>query len=456
MAVLSLDIGTTKICALVMDEGDLSVVETREADNAFLSPPNSWNRCQDPETIFAVTKALVSELAARYGSFRCMGITCQMHGILYINSSGRAVSPLYTWQDQSASLPYMNGKSYAACLAEFSPSPVAPGYGLASCFYHVKTNTLPPGAVKLCAIGDYIAMRFCNSSMPLMHSTVAGSIGFFDLPNFRFAESSLERAGLDPSLLPPLTAAAAVYGETAEGIPVCPAIGDNQASFLGAVREPKESVSINIGTGSQISLLCSDPARAGAMEAWSYFDGLFLLVGASLCGGRAYAILETFFRDTLKMAGLPAGASLYPAMNVLAMEAADSAGPDPAASLAVKTLFAGSRRDPSLRGSITNISEDNFTPAAFVAGFLRGIVNELYDYYLPLADKGNLKTLVGSGNAVRRNEALKKILSGKFNLPLVLSPYREEAAYGAALFALAGTGFFGSVLEAQRSPGKAI
>ena len=456
MMVLSLDLGTTKICALVMNEDDGVVIETRSADNVFLPPLNPWDRQQDPERIFNIAEKLVLELMDKYGTFRCIGLSNQMHGILYVNAAGRAVSPLYTWQDQCASRPFaasQDGESYAAFLAKFSPMPVAPGYGLATNFYHIRNNMIPPGAVKLCAIGDYIAMRLCNSALPLMHSSNAAGFSFFDLPNSGYDKAAMEKAGLDPSFLPEVTAANKVFGETRGGIPVSVSIGDNQASFLGAVRDPEGSVSVNIGTGSQISFVSPDPGVPPTMEARPYFDGLFLLAGSSLCGGRAYAILESFFRKVLEMAGIKDSSSVYPFMNDSAMSAIDAMTEAAREeSLTVNTVFAGTRLDPSIRGSILNISEDNFTPAQFVTGFLYGIADELFNLYLPVREKGRVfhRALVGSGNGIRRNEALQKIFSERFNMPLTLSPFEEEAAYGAALFALTCIGSFGNVLEAQR------
>ena len=454
MAVLSLDIGTTKICALVMDESDGRILESRSEDNVFIAPVNAWDRQQEPDRIHETVGRLISELTGKYKSILCIGISCQMHGILYVDESGRAVSPLFTWQDQCASLPMdaAQGGSYASYLKEYSPGPVAPGYGLSTFFYHYKNKLVPEGAVKICTIGDYICMRLCNSSEPLMHITNAAGMGFFDLRSARFDTGAMERAGLDPSYLPRVISGTEALGEYtvgintvgiyADGIPVAPAIGDNQASFLGAVREPSRSVAVNIGTGSQISVVSRDCEGAGALEARPYFDGQFLLVGASLCGGRAYAILERFFRDVLKMAGLGDSRSLFNVMDAAA-HGNEMTLEEP--SLKVNTLFAGTRQDASIRGSILNISEDNFTPACLVTGFLHGIADELYSLYLPVRERGSEEhsILVGSGNGIRKCEPLKKILSNKFNMALELPQYEEEAAYGAALYALAAAGFSG-------------
>ena len=46
-----------------------------------------------------------------------------------------------------------------------------------------------------------------------------------------------------------------------------------------------------------------------------------------------------------------------------------------------------------------------------------------------------IRELVVSGNAVRKNPALRMVLRQVFGLPIVIPAHREEAAYGSALFA---------------------
>ncbi len=55
---------------------------------------------------------------------------------------------------------------------------------------------------------------------------------------------------------------------------------------------------VNVGTGSQISCIVSGMPDKCDMDRRPLVDGLYLLAGSSLCGGRAYAILEKFLRDT--------------------------------------------------------------------------------------------------------------------------------------------------------------
>ena len=153
------------------------------------------------------------------------------------------------------------------------------------------------------------------------------------------------------------------------------------------------------------------------------------------------------------MAGLNRDAALYDVMDAEANAALEKRGDcrfDESA-LNVNALFAGSRSDPSARGSIQNISEDNFTPVNFITGFLDGIAGELYNLYLPVKKKGAVfKNLIGGGNGIRKNRPLRRILAEKFEMPLRIPIYQEEGAYVAALFALTRTGYFKNVFRAQQ------
>ena len=207
------------------------------------------------------------------------------------------------------------------------------------------------------------------------------------------------------------------------------AIGDNQAAFIGSVTEPEHTVLVNIGTGSQISMLTDKPLKGGHPLVESRpFDGeRYLLAGSCLCGGRAYAMLEYFFRKYLSVSGV-SDVSQYSLLNHLADK-----GWQQGNILSVKTTFCGTRADPTVRGQIEGIGEENFTPEAMAAGVLCGMADELYDLFR-MMPKRPVHVLMASGNAVRKNPVLQRILSDRFGLVLQIPPYTEEAACGAALF----------------------
>ncbi len=186
---------------------------------------------------------------------------------------------------------------------------------------------------------------------------------------------------------------------------------------------------MNMGTGGQISVLSDQLFEGNGIEARPFARGKYLLVGASLCGGRAYAVLERFFRSFYVQAG-GEDKALYELLEKLAR-----AGMEHEDTMDVSTLFHGTRMDPSLRGSITNISENNFTPEDMTYGVLRGMVKELYEMYQLVYQKTGIRAthLVASGNGLRKNKVLQEISSKMFEAELSLAIYQEEAACGAAV-----------------------
>ena len=84
MKTLGLDIGTTSICAVVF-EGETGVLAARTIKNDTFLESRPWERIQDPLKIQKAAISLVEELAAAFPDVSAIGVTGQMHGILYLN-----------------------------------------------------------------------------------------------------------------------------------------------------------------------------------------------------------------------------------------------------------------------------------------------------------------------------------------------------------------------------------
>lgn len=427
MKTLGIDIGTTTISAAVLEDGQFLASETR-ANGAFIPSALPCAREQDVEKITQTALSVVQTLFERYPDIRSIGVTGQMHGILYVDAAGNAVSPLYTWQDARGDLPHSETETWVQYLTRVTGCFAAAGYGLVTHAYNLSAGLVPPAAVTCCTIGDYIAMRLCGSAAPLMDASNAASIGFFDAEHRVFDQTALQKAGIDPKFVPRL-AAEPVIGHYL-GAAVCAAIGDNQASFLRSVRDKTAEMLVNVGTGSQFSVFTPQYLQVNGLETRPMPGGGYLLAGASLCGGRAYALLEQFFRSAASMLGMETN-SCYDAMARLLKET-----PRPADVPAVCTLFEGTRADSSLTGSISGLTTHNFTPLHLIYGVMDGMADELHRMYaVYLQTGGTPKKLIGSGNGLRQNPHLQQSFAAAFGCPLTLSDGREEAAAGAAQFA---------------------
>lgn len=431
MKTAGIDIGTTTISAVVLEDRQLLTSTTRK-NGAFIPSAVPNAREQDVSAITQTALSAVQDLLTQYPDIAAIGVTGQMHGILYVNARGEAVSPLYTWQDGRGDAPCSKsgcGESWAQYLTRTTGCFAATGYGLVTHACNLAAELVPETAVTCCTIGDYIAMRLSGQTAPQLDASNAASLGFFDAEHGVFDAAALQKAGIDPDFLP-LLAQKPVIGRYRGRAAVCAAIGDNQASFLRSVRDKTAEMLVNVGTGSQFSVFAPQYMQADGLETRPMPGGGYLLAGASLCGGRAYALLEQFFRDAAHMVGAEVP-NCYDAMaHLLAQQ------PRPQDVPAVCTLFQGTRADSSLTGSITGLTAHNFTPLHLIWGLMDGMAHELHQMYAAyLHAGGTAKRLIGSGNGLRQNPYLQQCFENIFACPLTLSDGREEAAAGAAQFA---------------------
>lgn len=436
MGVMGIDLGTTTISIVMMDAGSGAILGSRTvAHHGFLDGHIPESKIQDPNRMYEVVKSAAAELTKEFGMPECIGLTGQMHGMLYVDHQGEAVSPLYIWQDGCGNLAMENGETYASFLRKTGGAASA-GFGLTTHYYLQKNGMIPTDAVKMVTICDYVGMKLCGSSKAVIANDMAASWGCFDLRERRFLVSEMEALGVDTSYLPELLEKHEPMGHTPEGIPVIVSLGDNQASVLGSVSDLCDTVLINIGTGSQVSMGTeSYHDVSGSIELRPCVEGTSLLVGSGLCGGRAYAMLEQFYRE---VAG--SGEAMYESMAAQARAFREKYGSD--AAWKVKTTFSGTRSNPTEKGSITGIGVENFHPGAMTLGVIGGILEELHEMYVQMCHTtGKTATkLVGSGNGIRKNKLMQELAEEIFGMPLSIPQYQEEAAYGAALYALSATG----------------
>lgn len=223
-----------------------------------------------------------------------------MHGILYVNAEGEAVSPLYTWQDMRGSLLYKDGMSYAAYLSKQTGFPLSTGFGLVTHYYNKVNSLVPQNAVKLCTIMDYTAMRLTGKCEPLVDCSNAASLGFFDKEKLAFDKEALWNVGIDNSILPEIGKAFSRVGHY-ENISVYTAIGDNQASFLGSIRDIRHSIHITVGTSSKFLFILDDYVNVPLLDTRPLPGGGYILVGCCVSGGCSFSLLKKFFSETIKL-----------------------------------------------------------------------------------------------------------------------------------------------------------
>lgn len=454
---LGIDIGTTKVaCCLVDPQSRSSVASSSEVHRADVSGLKTGRSEQRVSDILRALDLCMNQLPlegrAKVGA---IGITGQMHGVLLWNEGGDHVTDLITWQDQRCLEEGFLAEIQQTC----GDNSLQTGYGVASLAWLARHNTALLRSFR-CAgtIHDYLAALIAGRlGSGVTDPSDAASFGCFDLSRSAWNEEAIVSLGIPFNLMAQIKGSGEQIGGLnatfsqrwgiQEGVPICNAIGDNQASIYGSLRDPETQVALTIGTGAQLSVVVPDlpdngkpsrptfeyrpyVGRVGRVERVGRVGESFLAVAASLSGGRALASLAATLESFMKSCGVenpPTRQTIQSAMHETGMAKINT-------DLRANASLGGERHSPDLRGSFSNLTFDNFTIADMTAAMCRGLVTSLKDAIPGELLRGKTE-VVGSGNGIHRSALMQQVIREVFQCELVINTDREITACGAGLLA---------------------
>ena len=179
MTFIGIDIGTTSVCGVKFEFGDRKLDAVTHRNSASLNSPHEWEKIQDPDKLLSLVLEILKDFYLSYEHVYGIGITGEMHGILYVDENGNSAGPLYTWEDKRGDQIFQEGQSYAGYLSDITGYNVASGFGLVTHFYNLKNGLVPKKAHRLCTIMDYIVMKLSGRKTPLIDYTNSSQSGFF-------------------------------------------------------------------------------------------------------------------------------------------------------------------------------------------------------------------------------------------------------------------------------------
>ncbi|NLN79461.1 MAG: hypothetical protein GX141_11150 [Armatimonadetes bacterium] len=453
--ILSIDLGTSKLCAAAVDEKTAKPLAMRlQANDSEVKGLADEFHEQDPirtrQICFDLLRQVLSDPQIQGRRVDAIGISGQMHGVLLVDEELQPRTNLITWRDRREALEIQPGSINESLSLLDSGAEhrtgcrLAVGYGAATLRWLERNQQLPKGCIAM-TIAGFIAAALCGKAA--IDETHAASWGILDVANNQWDVRSVDALGIDSKLLPviipsgtpigPITDAAKDLLGISDGAIICSPVGDCQSSVIGCAGFLKDTIVINIGTGAQISVPSAHPVYTDELDAWPMPMGGYLQLGAALCGGWAYAYLKQSFQQIANgLTGIRVSdEEVFDYMNRLAASA--EVGAD---GIVVDTRFSGSRRDKTPRGAITGINTSNLNPANLSLAFLEGIVRELHTMWLSTGRNDSAQRVIAAGNAVRKNPALRSVIRRVFDRDCYVSATPEEAARGAAYAAAVGTG----------------
>ena len=450
---LGIDIGTTAIKALVVDEAG-SVVGEAESPLEVSVPRPGWAE-QHPSdwwqgTINAVRSACDQ---ADVRSVDSIGLSGQMHSSVLLDESDRVLRPAILWNDvrttaQCRSITETLGTDG---LRRLVGNPALEGFTAPKLlwvrdeepdlFDEVRTVLLPKDYVRLLLTGE-------KATEP---SDAAGTL-LFDVRRNRWSEEMIAALGLDPSILPPVRGSASVIGELTasaaeafglrQGTPVVGGGADNAAAAVGSGVVGQGTLQTSIGTSGAVVAPIEQPSVDPGMRIHSFnhaIENTWYLMGVVLSAGAAF----DWFRRTLSAPG-----ATPPTYDELATDAASV--PPGADGLTFLPYLTGERTphaDSNARGAFVGMHTGHHR-GHLVRSVMEGVVFALRDSLELMRDLGVDATEAVAVGGGARSAFWRQMQADVLGVPVVTVGPSGGAPYGAAMLAAVDSGAFPSVRDA--------
>lgn len=362
-------------------------------------------------------------------------IASQMHGFLFTDEKGNPLSNYVTWQDER-SLEANEGSGVFNLVKErlgdsfksitgLKPNPCYPFFNAVKTAGELNFS----GSPRILSLPDWLALV---SSVGFWRSdeTMLASFGFYDLRRKKVSDELL-------SLYKDLTGSNLIVnergdcGEVAgcwlngqEKIPIFCGVGDQQSALYGVASDWSEAISVNIGTGSQVSAIYPDGDLDGCDFAdWRpYFSCRLLKTVTHIPAGRALNVHLDFLNRILAKDW----------WNFLAQTDLNTVlNSDLIFDL---NLFKAARWFED-GGRLDGIGEHNFTVQNYLASLLRCFARQYSTLVNEFVEKRPARNIVLSGGIATRLPILRQLLTHYTGLPVRPLSENETTLLGLAKIA---------------------
>jgi xylulokinase len=462
---LGLDIGTGGSRALLVNaDGGVAGGVTAPHDDIHMERP-LWAE-QHPDDWWEATADAVRAVLAQVGAggedIAGVGLSGQMHGLVLLDAQGTVVRPALIWCDQrsQAQVDWINETAGRDMVLDQTANPVLTGFTAPKLLWvrdhdpnsYARTRQvlLPKDYVRYRLTGEYAG-----------DVSDASGTALFDVVRRRWAEPLIERLGIDRSWLPrvvesseltgKITAGAAGRTGLRAGTPVVGGAGDQAASAVGNGIVKSGLVSCTIGTSgvvfSHLDQVAYDPE--GRVHTFCHAaPGKWHVMGVTQGAGLSLQ----WFRNQLAPDAVKTAAERgIDAYEVLTEQAAHA----PAGSEGLYWLpyLMGERTphlDAAARGGWVGLTAKHGRQH-LVRSLMEGVSYSLKDCLEIIESLGSKVAVVRASGGGARSAFWRQMLAAVFDRPIATLETQEGSAYGAALLAMAGTGHYGSVVEACES-----
>jgi xylulokinase len=450
--VLGIDSSTTATKAILTDRTG-AVRGVASASYGYESPKPLWTE-QDPGLWWEGTVAAVREVMERNSvkseDVSAVGLTGQMHGSVLLDGSGEVVRPAILWNDQrtETECAEIRRRIGPERLIEITGNDALAGFTAPKLLWVQRNEPENWSRVRHVLLPkDYVRYRL-TGDLAVDVADGSGTI-LFDLARRTWSPQVLDALDIDPALMPDTFEGPEVTGHIGEvgaaatglrlGTPVVAGGGDQSANAVGVGAVSPGVVALSLGTSGVVFATTEGPAieSKGRVHAFCHavpgrwhMMGVMLSAAGSLRWFRDALAPEVSFDDLVQgAAAIPAGSDGLLFLPYLTGERTPH--PDPLA----RGAFVGLTIRHDLRHMTRAVLEG-------VAFGLRDGLDLMIGAGMPAPDQ-----IRASGGGTR-SSLWRQILADVLEAGIAAVGTEEGAAYGAALLAAVGAGWFGTVEEA--------
>ncbi len=453
--VLGIDASTTATKAVLVDEAGL-VAGIASAEYGFSQPRPLWSE-QDPGLWWdgAVTaiRRVLAESGTPASDVVAIGLTGQMHGLVLLDAAGDVLRPAILWNDQrtGAECDAIRTAVGAQRLVEITGNDALTGFTAPKLIWvrdhepdvwrRVAHVLLPKDYVRLRLTGEYAIDK----------ADGAGTL-LFDLAARDWSREVLDALRIDPAWMPRTWEGPEVTGVVSDGAaaatglragtPVVAGGGDQAANAVGVGAVVPGRMALSLGTSGVVFATTDRPLfePTGRVHAFCHaVPGRWHLMSVMLSAAGSLR----WFRDAV-------------APGVGFGDLTAEAGEVPAGSggLLFLPYLSGERSpypDPLARGAFVGLTlahDRRYLTRAVLEGVAFGLrdgLDLMVAAGMPAPDQIRAS---GGGTA---SGLWRQILADVLDAEIATVSTTEGAAYGAALLAAVGAGWFPTIEAAAEA-----
>jgi len=464
MAVLlGLDIGTTGVKALLIDEAGRTLASHTD-EYPLLTPRPGWAE-QDPaewwRATISATKAVIAAARVKGEEIAGIGLSGQMHSSVFLDKADRVIRPALLWCDGRTTrqrhwiTEAVGGDDEMRRLVS---NPPLEGFTLPKVVW--LRDEEPANFRRLATLllaKDYIRFRLTGEK--LMEVSDAAGTAMFDVANRRWSEEIMRRLDLPTSMLVPVRESVDVCGRITPdaakltglkaGTPVAGGGADNTCGATGTGIVKEGRVLSSLGTSGVVFAPTNEVKVDPAMRAHTFCHSVphrWYLMGVMLSAGGSLRWLRDTLAESECAAAKAAGRDPYDVMAEVAAKA-----PVGSEGLVFLPYLSGERtphKDANARGAFIGLSLRHGREHVIRSVF-EGITFGMRDSMSIMRELGVKIEQIRATGGGAKSPFWRQMQADIYGAPVVTVNASEGPAFGAALMGGVAAGIYGDLVEAS-------